>query len=663
MVTYQVPAQALHALNGGGAFGAKLMHPATACYHRTSGGSSAVAPAGRGPSISKADTSWEQACSAAVLPTGASIVTPAADGDMRPRRSMRRSSSQVQRNSPSPSHPAMPAFAQGASSSILANATPSTGAGPPRVTTSQQACGQQASQQTLPQPPPPSQPQAQPQQQSQQQSQMSVNQRQPLLQLGQPFKVQVVSQQQQQQQQQPSPAFRKAQTPQQLPPRWPAVPQEQRPPIVNPEAGAGTSPSEPKLGGQWFARSATPRHGLEGMPREPLALKADESGSPRAPSPVRYGRQCSPFLRRPQLSFQPVPRGVCRTPLPPRPAGRPPYSASLERPVATARSGSSGEHQVTAGGASIVQEAPLPEDDDGSEEGVHPSLSCDPFGLQLDPVEQINYDELEFLEHLGSGEFGQVCRGRYHGREVAIKQLFWDNTSTGEAVLKDLAREIESFRHLRHKRLVQFIGACLEIPHPCLITEYMPGGSLHHLLHVRRLRLPLLHGTNMCLQLTDGVKYLHAQTPRIVHRDLKSQNVVLDMQLNLKLCDFGLTEPMEETQIAKQNNGGSPRYMAPELFDSLAKITEKVDIWAMGCIFIEIFSRTLPYEGINTLPELTRELMVHKRPPQWPGPLPEALEVVIRSCHNFDYRLRPSARRVFDELRIAKRGMREDGIV
>lgn len=317
--------------------------------------------------------------------------------------------------------------------------------------------------------------------------------------------------------------------------------------------------------------------------------------------------------------------------------------------------------QVSAGaderGLSLAVEACRDED-----EASHDTpQDDDPNELRLDPVEKIEYSELDFIEHLGSGEFGSVCRGRYRDQEVAIKQLFWDNTMLPEIVLKDLAKEIESFRHLRHKRLVVFIGAVLEIPHPCLVTEYMPGGSLHHLLHVRRLLLPLGHGLNMCMQLAEGVAYLHSQNPVVVHRDLKSQNVVLDMNLNLKLCDFGLTESMERTHITKRNNGGSPRYMAPELFDCRTKITEKVDIWAMGCIFIEIFGGTLPYDGINTLAELTREMLVHKRGPALPPIIPEPLKRIIRGCHNFDHRLRPTSQQTFDQLREGKKIMRQAG--
>ncbi|EER00849.1 RAC-beta serine/threonine-protein kinase-B, putative [Perkinsus marinus ATCC 50983] len=119
---------------------------------------------------------------------------------------------------------------------------------------------------------------------------------------------------------------------------------------------------------------------------------------------------------------------------------------------------------------------------------------------------------------------------------------------------------------------VKFLGACLELPHLCLVTEYMPGGNLHQLLHVRKVRLSREQRLKMTVQLTGAVAYLHAQKPVIVHRDLKTMNVVLDRDMNTKLCDFGLTEPMEFSHITRKSNGGSPRYMAPELFDERLKV-------------------------------------------------------------------------------------------
>jgi len=273
------------------------------------------------------------------------------------------------------------------------------------------------------------------------------------------------------------------------------------------------------------------------------------------------------------------------------------------------------------------------------------------------PIKQIPFADLEFTENLGSGEFGQVFRGRHTGQDVAIKQLFWDGSSHPSAVLEELIKEIESFRHLRHPRLVSFIGACLEMPNLCLVTEYAPGGSLHHLLHARQFKLPTRHSANMCLQLADGVRYLHSLKPIVVHRDLKSLNVVLDLNFNIKLCDFGLTESMERTHISKTNNGGSPRYMAPELFDQNTKITEKIDVWSMGCIFIEMFGGPLPYTGIDTLADLTRALLVNRKTPVIPRSTPDGFKNVIRSCHYHDPALRPASRDAYEQLLEAKRAL------
>merc|ERR1712217_194854 len=93
-------------------------------------------------------------------------------------------------------------------------------------------------------------------------------------------------------------------------------------------------------------------------------------------------------------------------------------------------------------------------------------------------------------------------------------------------------------------------------------------------------------------------------------------NVVMDMELNAKLCDFGLTQSMEKTHISKRDNeGGSPRYMAPELFDCHGKITEKVDVWALGCIVLEVYSGRLPYAGCSKIQDVMTKALVRKESP------------------------------------------------
>eukprot|EP00439_Symbiodinium_sp_Y106_P032631 s3643_g3.t3 len=99
------------------------------------------------------------------------------------------------------------------------------------------------------------------------------------------------------------------------------------------------------------------------------------------------------------------------------------------------------------------------------------------------------------------------------------------------------------------------------------------------------------------------------------------------------------------------------------LFDSKSKITEKVDIWSMGCIFTEINGGPLPYEGINTLAELTRAMLVNRRTPVIPPTIPAVLQAVISGCYQFEGRFRPSARQVYDQLREAKKKLKADGIL
>jgi len=272
--------------------------------------------------------------------------------------------------------------------------------------------------------------------------------------------------------------------------------------------------------------------------------------------------------------------------------------------------------------------------------------------------------DLVFLESLGCGEFGQVFRGIHAGKEVAIKRLNWDGSSgpSQRGVMEDLIKEIELLRRLRHKRLISFVGASLDPPNLCFVMEYAPGGSLYQLLHVQKVRLPISRSANMCLQMADAVRYLHVQTPCVVHRDLKSLNVVLDHGLNIKLCDFGLAEVLERSQTAAKGHtgqgggghGGSPRYMAPELFERSSSITEKVDIWSMGCILAEILGGPLPYEGVNTLPDLTRDMLVRKLPPVAIQSFPAGFGVCIRSCHRFDPWQRPNAHAIYDQLLDAK---------
>jgi len=248
--------------------------------------------------------------------------------------------------------------------------------------------------------------------------------------------------------------------------------------------------------------------------------------------------------------------------------------------------------------------------------------------------ELIRREQLIFGSQLGSGGSAQVYRGSWMGQEVAIKKI------SGVGHLEEMKKEVNALRRLRHPRLVRFIGACVEPPLLLVVTELMLGGSLHERIFSRNQSQPQLEVVQRWLiacHMAEGLAFLHSQ--RVVHRDMKSMNVLLDAQENAKICDFGLAQQMEATHIVRKldGEGGSPRYMAPELYDAAhGKITEKVDIWAVGCILIELFGNVLPYADCSTMAQLSARILVDRRSPDVPPMVPPPLTALIRACTNFD---------------------------
>ncbi|KCV70895.1 TKL/DRK protein kinase [Fonticula alba] len=145
-------------------------------------------------------------------------------------------------------------------------------------------------------------------------------------------------------------------------------------------------------------------------------------------------------------------------------------------------------------------------------------------------------------EPLGRGHFGIVYRGRYRGTEVAVKRLLSSNeimeSSTALREFKDEARILGS---LRHPNIILFMGACFEPGNYALVTEYMPLGTLYRVLHNGDVRLDWSLRMRMLRDICCGMAFLHSSKPPILHRDLKSPNILVDKEFRLKVADFGLT--------------------------------------------------------------------------------------------------------------------------
>lgn len=277
--------------------------------------------------------------------------------------------------------------------------------------------------------------------------------------------------------------------------------------------------------------------------------------------------------------------------------------------------------------------------------------------LRLELHEQIRQEDLSQGECLGTGGFGAVYRGTFKGAEVAIKKLFCEDAANLSPLqLEELEKEVGALKNLQHPRLVSFIGASLVPPNLCIVTEFMSGGSLHHLLHKAKTALSTSQQAKIALHVSEGVAYLHSLTPPVVHRDLKSLNIVLDKQYNAKLCDFGLTQSMDKTHISLKEggNGGSPRYMAPELYDPKGKITDKVDVWALGCILVEVFGGPLPYDDCGNVQQILAKVLIEKACPHIPYHLHRGVSKIVEECFHFEIAKRISAQETYSRLRSVR---------
>lgn len=191
---------------------------------------------------------------------------------------------------------------------------------------------------------------------------------------------------------------------------------------------------------------------------------------------------------------------------------------------------------------------------------------------------------------LGVGGFGEVYKGVLEdGTLVAVKSAKVGNLKSTEQVLN----EVGILSLVNHKNLVRLLGCCVEAKQPLMIYEYIANGTLHEHLHNRRgdhildwrARLKIAHQT------ADALAYLHssAHTP-IYHRDVKSTNILLDMELNAKVSDFGLSrlaQPgLSHVSTCAQGTLG---YLDPEYYRNY-QLTDKSDVYSFGVVLLELLT-------------------------------------------------------------------------
>ncbi|XP_078438550.1 putative LRR receptor-like serine/threonine-protein kinase At1g56130 [Wolffia australiana] len=212
-----------------------------------------------------------------------------------------------------------------------------------------------------------------------------------------------------------------------------------------------------------------------------------------------------------------------------------------------------------------------------------------------------SYSELKAATHdfsaenkLGEGGFGPVFKGTLaDGKEVAVKQL----SVRSRQGKQEFVAEIATISAVQHRSLVKLFGCCVEGEHRLLVYEYLPNGSLDHILFGEGKKKHFLDWPaqmKFCVGTARGLAYLHEESrARIVHRDIKAANILLDADLNPKISDFGLAKLYDDkmTHISTRI-AGTRGYMAPE-YALRGHLTEKVDVYSFGVLALEIISGRL----------------------------------------------------------------------
>ncbi|XP_059066755.1 putative leucine-rich repeat receptor-like serine/threonine-protein kinase At2g14440 [Cryptomeria japonica] len=198
---------------------------------------------------------------------------------------------------------------------------------------------------------------------------------------------------------------------------------------------------------------------------------------------------------------------------------------------------------------------------------------------------------------IGKGGFGSVFYGQLSGTDVAVKILL-TYSSQGK---QEFRNEVSLLSRIYHKNLVKLIGYCRQ-PTVALVYEFMEFGTLmDHLYGSPKQEKPLDWETrlNIALQAAQGLLYLHEGcSPRIIHRDIKCSNILLDKKMFAKITDFGLSKLFDTSKsYVTTNVKGTLGYLDPEYFETMS-LNEKSDVYSFGVVLLEIISGVPPKEGI-----------------------------------------------------------------
>lgn len=206
----------------------------------------------------------------------------------------------------------------------------------------------------------------------------------------------------------------------------------------------------------------------------------------------------------------------------------------------------------------------------------------------------LQHEELVLGRRLGAGTFGEVYQATWRGTTVAVKRLL---VNVVNAELKAaFIHEASVLFQIRHPRVVLLMGYTnpeASQAAPCLIFEFMEGGTLFTALHEEKRPVD---ERQIAIDVAEGLGFLHSSKPAILHRDLKSLNILLDRDgKHAKLCDLGLARVKVSSQSLARSQVGTPLWMAPEVMND-EPYGSPADVYSFGLVLYELGSKEIPFK-------------------------------------------------------------------
>ncbi|ETP48461.1 TKL protein kinase [Phytophthora nicotianae P10297] len=288
-------------------------------------------------------------------------------------------------------------------------------------------------------------------------------------------------------------------------------------------------------------------------------------------------------------------------------------------------------------------------------------------GLWNDDIittKRIPRDKVQTEKLISRGSFGEVYAGIFNGQQVAVKMLLSASRDNITLVNEFLA-EAKMTATMDHPHIVSFVGVAWDsLTDLCVVLEYMDGGELRSLLNsYLESKNPVgfdREKATIALQVCHALTYLHSLMPSIIHRDLKSRNILLDKNMQAKLSDFGISrERLDRTMTA---GVGTSLWMAPEVMLG-EHYDDKADMFSFGVVLSELDMHTLPYarakkenldsngrEMIDSI--LLQKVALGKLQVEFSNPKPRSIGELGRACISIDPTERPSAAEALYRLQV-----------